>query len=417
MGEVFEARHIDLGKPVAIKVMQLGLKQDDANVTRLLREGRAAAAIHHPNVVSILDVGTQEGVPYLVMEFLEGEDLAQLLLRDGPLSVAAAVDVILPVLAGLAAVHSAGIVHRDVKPSNIFLARRHRKIDPVLVDFGISRFVVPGPQMSTGSMGGAGTLHYMAPEQVVSAREVSAKSDQYAVGVMLYECVTGGTPFFGENPYEVLHAIVTAPLVPPTELNPNVPLAFSAVVDRALSRDPAHRFADVKGLAEALLPFASIVGRSHWAAETGEPIAITDSAVATPVDVFGQTSSDPVTSNVPVNVSRSRVVRVAGVLAVAAVGGALIVSRTFGGVHSATTAAASGSTLAPAPPAMPEHSQFAHTELSATPATSLRRADAPAAHESAAPPVAAKPTPHHAPRPATSTTKRGANDVPILEVE
>src|SRR5439155_9204018 len=136
----------------------------------------------------------ENGVAYLVMELLEGEDLSRRLARSGPLPIAEIADLLLPVISGVAAAHDAGIIHRDLKPSNIFLAQRHRRIDPVVVDFGISKSLHPAQGTSahstgTGSMGGvAGTLQYMAPEQLRGSRDVTPECDQYAIGVILHEC-------------------------------------------------------------------------------------------------------------------------------------------------------------------------------------------------------------------------------------
>jgi serine/threonine-protein kinase len=268
MAEVFEAQHVDLGKRVAVKVVPLPVGADDNAVRRVLREGRLATAVHHPNVVAFFDVGVQDRTPYLVMELLEGEDLAQRLKRAGSLSPQQAVDLMLPVLSGMSAAHAAGVVHRDLKPSNIFLARRHRGVDPVVVDFGISRSVRRAAAVpASSSRVIAGTVQYMAPEQVRGSRDITPQSDQYALGVILYECVTGGTPFWGEDHYELLHAIMTAPLVPPSELSPRVPRRFDAVVLRALARDPGARYASLHALGAALLPLASDEVRRKWSEE------------------------------------------------------------------------------------------------------------------------------------------------------
>jgi serine/threonine-protein kinase len=267
MAEVFEARHADLGKRVALKVVHPAIATDDRAVRAILREGRAAAAVHHPHVVEVLDVGTREGTPYLVMEFLDGEDLGDLLRREGPLSPERIAELLLPVVSGMIAAHAAGIVHRDLKPSNIFLARRHRGTEPVVIDFGISRGYGPQHSQGTSSRLVAGTAPYMAPEQLRDTAEASPKSDQYAIGVVLYECATGGTPFWDEDLYELLHAIMTAPVVAPSALNPHLPAAFDALVLRALSRDPGERFPDLAALGAALLSFAAPETRSRWAAE------------------------------------------------------------------------------------------------------------------------------------------------------
>lgn len=267
MGAVFEAEHVDLGKRVAIKVMHAA---DEGAARRLVREGRAAAAIHHPHVVRVDDVGTDLGRPYLVMELLEGEDLAQRLRREGPLGPDESVRLLLPVLSGLAAVHDAGIVHRDVKPSNIFLAKRLEGIAPVVVDFGISKVPSRRTEPATSSRSVGGTPQYMAPEQLRGSAEVTSLSDQYALAIVLYECVTGGTPFWNEDYYELLHSIMTGSAVGPSELNPAVPAALDALILRALARDPQARFPNIRAFAAALLPFAGSQVASAWIREFAE---------------------------------------------------------------------------------------------------------------------------------------------------
>jgi serine/threonine-protein kinase len=284
MATVFEGRHVDLAKRVALKVVHPTIAPDASTVRRLLREGRTAAAIRHPHVVDVIDVGMQDGKPYLVMELLEGEDLAQRLKRDAPLPIDVIAELVLPVIAGVAAAHDAGIVHRDLKPSNIFLAQRHRGIEPVVVDFGLSRLEEGAfDPSSTRSQVVAGTAQYMAPEQLRGSKGLTARTDVYALGVVLYECATGGTPFWGDDAYELAHAVMTAAVVPPSELNPDVPGGFDAIVLRALARDPAQRFATVRALGAALLPFAGPEAQKQWGAEfpaVPEPVV---EAAATPV--------------------------------------------------------------------------------------------------------------------------------------
>jgi serine/threonine-protein kinase len=285
MADVFEARHAELGKRVAVKILRspLGRVAADSDAARrVLREGRAATAVHHPNVVAMLDLGFQDGIAYLVMELLEGEDLSVRLAREGPLPVDQIADLFLPVTSGMAAAHAAGVIHRDLKPSNIFLARRHHGVEPVVVDFGISKssdkLLVAGSSQ-TGHTG-AGTLPYMAPEQVRGSRDVTARCDQYALGVILYECATGGTPFWSEDRYDLLHAIMTAPVVPPTELNPRIDPSLDAIVLRALARDPEARFPNVVALGAALWPLASGRARAKWAEEFGARVVSKGSGVA-----------------------------------------------------------------------------------------------------------------------------------------
>ena len=252
MGVVYEARHIDLDTRVAIKVMT-GLGDAAA---RAIREGRAAVRLDHPNVVKILDVGEDDGAGYLVMELLDGEDLAAKLAREGALTLETITAIMLPVLSAVSAGHAAGVLHRDLKPSNIFLTTgANGQVVPKVVDFGISKVDDPTPTGRTRTQSHAllGTVEYLSPEQVRDPRRASTLSDQYALGVVLYECLTGGTPFWGEDRYELLQAVMSADLVPPRRLNPDVSREVDAVVCRALSRDPDKRFPSVAALSAAVV--------------------------------------------------------------------------------------------------------------------------------------------------------------------
>ena len=405
MSVVFEARHAELGKRVAVKVMHRALcEPDGASVKRLLREGRAATAIHHPNVVSVLDVGVEGDTPYLVMELLEGEDLSQRLAREAPLSVEASLDVVLPLLAGVIAVHEAGIVHGDLKPSNVFLARRHRRVEPVLVDFGISKPIAPSPHTSaTGSRRAPGTLNYMASELARGAGRADPKSDQYALAVILYECLTGGTPFWGADDYELLCAIVTGAVVPPSTLHPEVPTGLDAVVLRALERDPAARFPDVRALAAALLPFAPETTRRAFELEFAD---------AATMETFTRTAPSLRPPSRP--------------------GPRVLVSSLLGIAAAAGLVGASWSTRAPPPasapsaPAVrapsPDLRASPSAVASASPTRDTPPESPPAAPEPRPPRHApsARPAPSahpaRAPHPSAPPVERGSNDVPILEV-
>src|SRR5262249_30187317 len=164
---------------------------------RFLREGEAASRIRHPHVVDVTDVGSDGNTSYLVMEFLEGEDLSGRLQRGGPLSPQEIADILLPVCAGVAAAHDEGVVHRALKPENISLARpRHGGIQPKVLDFGVSKVSGGHGSMAlTGTAATFGTPYYMPPEQLRGARQADHRSDQYALGVVLYECLVGRRPF------------------------------------------------------------------------------------------------------------------------------------------------------------------------------------------------------------------------------
>ncbi|HEX8789977.1 MAG TPA: serine/threonine-protein kinase [Polyangiaceae bacterium] len=271
MATVYEARHVQLGKRVALKSMHPHLAADATSAARFLREGKAAAQIHHPNVVDVFDVGMHDGVPFLVMELLDGTDLAALLRERGKLPLRELVDVMIPVFAAVQAAHAVGVIHRDLKPSNVVLARHDDgSLSPTILDFGISKLQDDVIHRDlTASEVLLGTVHYMSPEQTRSGRNASALSDQYALGVMLYECATGLKPFGGNTPYALMHAIVSARVTAPSTLDPELPRSFDDVVVRAMHREPGKRFASVRELGANLLPWASDEVKDRWAGEFG----------------------------------------------------------------------------------------------------------------------------------------------------
>src|SRR5262245_6364863 len=259
--------------------MTQGFARDSEGRERFLREARIAAAIKHPNVVNIFDVGVCQGIPYLVMELLEGEDLEKVLLSKGALDESTIIDLVVPFVAGLVAVHDAGIVHRDLKPGNIFLARgRNDEIEPKLLDFGISK-ASGGEHMkltaATGSL--MGTPFYMAPEAVQGA-EMTPLSDQYALGVVLRECATGKNPFEGNNFAEVVGLISSARYTSINEVNPRLSKRFAAIIERAMSLDPKNRFEDMRAMGRQLLMLAGQRTRITWGLTFGQegrgPIAL-----------------------------------------------------------------------------------------------------------------------------------------------
>jgi serine/threonine-protein kinase len=280
MGTVYEARHEGLDKRVALKVLNPLAALEPTVQRRFLREGQTAARIRHPHIVNVTDVGVQDGVPWLVMEFLEGEDLAALLEREGALPVERVADLMLPVISAIDAAHRASVLHRDLKPANIFLTRGvGGATHPIVVDFGIARV---DDLTATGLTRGhalLGTPSYMAPEQASGATDIDARADQYALGVILYECVTGRRPFEAEMLLALVQEICRGTLRPPRELRPELPPGFEALVLRAMSRARDDRFPSVKALGQALLPFASRRTRAVWSEEFGVAQETTDHRV------------------------------------------------------------------------------------------------------------------------------------------
>ena len=253
MGAVYEAEHVGLGATVAVKLLTDRFVDDPDAVERFRREARAAAAVRHPNVVNVTDTGTdEEGAPFLVMELLEGESLNSVLKRRRRLPPEVAVAIACEVLAGLGAAHARGIVHRDLKPGNVFLAVDPDGVQRVkLLDFGISKFLGAASELtSEGAI--IGTPHYMPPEQIRGRRDLDARVDLYAVGVLLYRMLSGRLPFEGASPQQLYEAIVVGRRKPLRAVCPELPEALADVVERALHPEPSKRFQQAEEMIAAL---------------------------------------------------------------------------------------------------------------------------------------------------------------------
>jgi eukaryotic-like serine/threonine-protein kinase len=240
---------------------------DDAAVARLTREAQVGASIHHPNVCAVTDAGwLDDGSPFLVMERLYGETLGAYVSRLGPLDAEVAIDIALQVLAGLSAAHAVGVVHRDVKPDNVFLVHRHG-CPPLakLLDFGLC--CRAGARREEVALTRAGTVvgtpEYMSPEQASGWRAFDARTDLYAVGVILYECLTGARAFVADDVSEVLTSVLAKSLPPLRTLRRDLPTSLDGVVARAMCRDPRARYRDAIELQRALLDVRDELPRSR----------------------------------------------------------------------------------------------------------------------------------------------------------
>jgi serine/threonine-protein kinase len=268
MASVYRAEHLLLNKPVALKVMDRSLLATSGARQRFVLEGRAAAAIKHPNVVDITDVGVHDDVPFLVMELLTGEDLDAYLKRRGPIDEAETVRLALPIIAALNAAHASGVIHRDIKPSNIFLSQGpDDQIVPKMLDFGISKVMSDSSSQElslTPHHQVMGTPRYLPPEALHGARELGPAADQFSLGVVLYECVTGSTPFAGETLVALLNALSAGGFRPPRSLNPAVSVGLDRVIMRALSPHPHERFPTIREMGRALLELAAERTQMVW---------------------------------------------------------------------------------------------------------------------------------------------------------
>ena len=260
MGEVYEGRHTKIGRRVAVKFLHAEYARHPGVARRFENEAKTAGAVEHENIAAVFDVGVlQDGAQYLVMEFLNGEDLDHVLKRVGRLPLARAVEVLVQACMGLEVVHQRGIVHRDLKPANLFVIKRPNGADLVkVIDFGVAKLRrAEGDPGATKTGVALGTAYYMSPEQAAGEREIGPASDVYALGVILYELLSGQRPHEGDSLLQILHRILTQPPTPLEQVCPGLPPAVYGIVRRAMATNIADRFRGVSELAEALAPFAA----------------------------------------------------------------------------------------------------------------------------------------------------------------
>jgi serine/threonine-protein kinase len=257
MASVWSAVHETLGRPVAVKLIHDRGMNSELATARFMQEARIAAAVQHRFVVDIFDFGkTEQGEPYMVMELLQGEALADRISRGPPMPVRSFVRILAQCLSGLEAVHRAGIVHRDLKPENIFIIHDAEGGFPKLLDFGISRVEESfgGQRVNRLTKEGTllGTPWFMSPEQVRGNRDVDHRTDIYSIGVIAYEALSGRLPFDAEAMGELLISIATDEPTPLSEIRPDLPVELCDVIGRALAKNPADRFPTARAMRAAL---------------------------------------------------------------------------------------------------------------------------------------------------------------------
>ena len=272
MGAVYMGTHVKLRKRIAIKVLNPQLSSGPM-IERFHREAITASQIGHEGIAQVTDIGTSsEGEPFLVMEYLEGESLAQRLRASGPLAVEDACELGCAILSPLAAAHRAGIVHRDLKPDNVFLVRQSRGEMVKLLDFGISRS--PGLDSefrltSTGLV--LGTPYYMSPEQARGESDITPAADLYAFGVILYEMLVGDVPIRAENYNQLMYRVTIGDYERPRERRPELPDELEQLILHAMAQVPADRPASASDLEQALLPYCRLVFREHASGRLSAP--------------------------------------------------------------------------------------------------------------------------------------------------
>jgi serine/threonine-protein kinase len=340
MGAVYRAIDSRLGRTVAVKTV-VAQRSDASQANelrqRFMREALAASRVEHRNVVQVIDFGvTEDGTPYLVMEYLRGRDLGVLLRKSKePLAIDYVADVMLCVCAALRACHQQGVVHRDLKPSNIFLADTDTGPEIKVLDFGVSKAPVAGDLTQEGQI--LGTPQYLSPEQVNG--KVSPSSDQYALGVLLYVCLTKKLPFEEHQNLSLLRAIEVGRFPGPRAHRPEIPAELEAIILRAMHADPTRRFESVHALGQALWKFASQRGQVEWKNyyfQTPTP-AEGKTAKGVPFERIGESDGIPI----------ARAVEPTAPLPEAARTGALLAAATSPQLHVSTK-------LAKPTPSVPE---------------------------------------------------------------
>lgn len=309
MGTVYLALHPIMGRKAAVKVLKPELARDESLVMRFFNEARAANAIRHPNIIDIIDVGMlpDDNVPYMLMEFLEGESLATRLERSRPLPVDMAVEIAFQTASALAAAHSKGIVHRDLKPDNLFLVPDEMVTNGERVkvlDFGIAKLRddMRGSSMKTRTGAIMGTAAYMSPEQCQGLIEkLDHRTDVYALGIILYEMLCGAPPFISEGFGDIIIMHVMRPPEPPETKNPLIPGDVSAAILRALAKDPGDRFQSMTEFQAALRGHATTHATPVVGVASPTGTAILDGPPPSPYRRSGYALDQNMTTPAPVS--------------------------------------------------------------------------------------------------------------------
>jgi serine/threonine-protein kinase len=353
MGVVYAALHIELQETVAIKMLSPSLAMRDDVVGRFMREARAAAKIKNEHAVRVLDVGKfEDGVPYMVMEFLDGEDLETTLMARGPLPLPEVIKYVAEAAIALSEAHRQGIVHRDIKPANLFLAKRSNGSRIIkIVDFGISKVandgLIEGGATRTDSV--MGTPMYMSPEQLRASRDVDARADVWSLGIVFYRLLTGISPFDGDTVPLLFVSIFSSKHRSLRERRPDLPIELESILARCLEKDRDKRMSSVEEFVMALAPWAGSdapisfgresLASGNWAASAAGPSGISSGV--------GTTDSKLTADQAQTHRARSfRMLGIAVFSAVIVVVGGLAAWKLLGNEPAAQSAGATSSAAA-----------------------------------------------------------------------
>ena len=274
MATVYLARHQSLDRDVALKMLHVAYKDDDTFIERFRREAQIVGKLEHPNIVPIYDFADAGLHPYLVMKYIEGDTLKQYLRRTKDVSLTEVMRIMTAVADALDYAHKRGILHRDVKPSNIMISTDGQ---PYLTDFGLARIASLGESTLSRDMM-LGTPQYISPEQAQGNRELDARTDIYSLGIVLYELVVGRVPFTGDTPYAIIHNHIFTPLPPPREMNPMVTPEVELVLLRALAKDANERYGTAGEMIQAFKTAIEKENVTELSASSVRPEAFADHA-------------------------------------------------------------------------------------------------------------------------------------------
>jgi eukaryotic-like serine/threonine-protein kinase len=296
MATVYRGTDLRLGRSVALKVLGGVLVNDPDFVERFTQEARATAALTHPNVVAVHDQGISDGFPFLVMEFVQGRTIREIMAQSGPFTSAHALEIISAVLAGLSSAHDAGFVHRDIKPENVLITNDgHIKV----TDFGLARMISDTPVSDSTGAVLLGTMAYLSPEQVQQLA-VDQRSDVYSCGILLYEMVTGLVPFTGASPLDVAFQHVNSNVSAPSSIQPDVPPAVDHLVLAATRKSPVERIQSAREFRDGVVRAISAVPRAE-ALTTALPMRNTQVVPASPMGTDRNTGALPLQDSDHIN--------------------------------------------------------------------------------------------------------------------